>query len=115
MQNGRKNFETSGILPGPQILGNVPREEGDECELWRIPALTGNNIHGINSGRVCFTYSVHRDGVHVHSDLDSDYGIRRLWKNRNAAKAVEKARRKLASYGASIGLDELMADGWTVG
>ncbi len=112
MQNGRENFETTGTLAGPRILGNQPRDGDDE--LWQLPHIDAGRLHCINPNRVCFTYSVHRDGVHVLSDLDSDYSVRRVWKNKNVAKAVEKARKKLASYGASIGLDELIADGWNV-
>lgn len=112
MKSGRKNFETTGTLPGPQILGNQPSDGEDE--LWEFPHIDGGRLHCINPNRVCFTYSVHSAEVHVHSDLDSDYGMSRVWRNRNAAKAVERARRQLASYGASIGLNELIADGWTV-
>ncbi len=114
MSNGRENFETSGTFPGPQILGNQPRDEEEDLELYQLPHVDGGRLRCINPSRVCFTYSVHRTEVHVYSDLCSDYGIRRVWKNKNAAKAVEKARKKLASYGASIGLEELIADGWTV-
>lgn len=111
-RSGRKNFHTTGTLPGPAILGNRP-QYGD-IALWQLPNVSDGELQCIKSDRVGFTYSVHRGGVYVHSDLNSDYAIRRVWKNRHAAKAVEKARRKLASYGALIGLDELIADGWTV-
>ncbi len=91
---GQKIIATSGTIPGPVILGN--------------------DKHSVKPSRVGFTYSVHPDGVHVCSDLDSDFGVRRIWSNRNVEKNIENARRRLASYGKEISVDALIADGWTV-
>jgi len=112
MTQNRTRHEAGGRLPGPIIQGNLPQAEDPERTLFRLPHLDNGRVQAINIERLGFSYFVHRNGVHVTSDLNSDFEVRRVWSAANVAKAIEKARRTLDSYGCYVDLDTLLADGW---
>ncbi len=95
----------SGILPGPQLLGN----RGED--VFQLPDGTEGTIH---QERVAFCYTFVHGRLHVYTDLDSDIAIVRVWTVRNPVKALSKATKTLERYGDTVDLDTLLADGWAV-